>query len=96
MGKCYYSGTWSWVKPLTIPESPPIDLFNTWAVKVLSSLCAPRAPFLMFFHTEVVKIWTTKVQARGPQKKASVASLFFSCQKYHFSRPNKLLPIPDA
>jgi len=27
--KCYYSGTWSWVKPLTIPESPSIDLYNT-------------------------------------------------------------------
>ena len=27
--KCYYSETWSWVKPLTIPESPSIALYNT-------------------------------------------------------------------
>ena len=52
--KCYYSGTWSWVKPLTIPESPPIDLYNTCPVQGLTSLCAICAPLSMFFHTEVV------------------------------------------
>ena len=40
LGKCYNSGTWSWVKPLTIPESPPMDLYNTCPVQGLSSLCA--------------------------------------------------------
>ena len=54
MGKCYYSGTWSWVKPLTIPESPPIDLYNTCPVQGLSSLYAKRGHLIIFNWTEVV------------------------------------------
>ena len=46
--KCYYSGTWSWVKPFTIPESPSIDLYNTCLVEGLSSLCALCGAFTYF------------------------------------------------
>eukprot|EP00966_Prymnesium_polylepis_P035120 816349-Prymnesium_polylepis.1 len=51
---CYYSATWSWVKPLTIPEVPPIGLYNTCLVEGLSSLCEICAPSLIFLCTEVV------------------------------------------
>ena len=52
--KCYYSGTWSWVKPLTIPESPPIDLYNTCPVDGLSQLYAICGALTMFNWPEVV------------------------------------------
>ena len=52
--KCYYSGTWSWVKPLTIPESPPIDLYNTCPVDGLSQLYAICGALIMFNWPEVV------------------------------------------
>ena len=48
LGKCYYSGTWSWVKPLTIPEIPPIDLYNTCPVDGLSQLYAICGALIMF------------------------------------------------
>ena len=54
MGKCYYSGTWSWVKPLTIPESPPIDLYNTCPVDGLSQIYAICGAFAIFNCPEVV------------------------------------------
>ena len=53
--KCYYSGTWSWVKPLTIPESPSIDLYNTCLVEGLSVVCALCGVLIIFFRTEVVQ-----------------------------------------
>ena len=44
---CYYSGTWSWVKPLTIPESLSMHLYNTCLVRVLivNALCGALTIF---------------------------------------------------
>ena len=61
MRKYYYSGTWSWVKPLTIPESPPIDLYNTCPVDGLSQLHAICGALLMFNWTEVVRLYAVAV-----------------------------------
>ena len=72
--KCYYSGTWSWVKPLTIPESPPIDLYNTCPVQGLSSLCAQCGALLMFQWTEVVRFTLRTARAGGVYTRGSVHS----------------------
>ena len=58
LGKCYYSGTWSWVKPLTIPESPLVDLYNTCPVEglkleyILNFLAGP-----LFASPSLSKLW---------------------------------------
>ena len=31
---CSYSGTWSWVKLMSIPESPPLGLYDTVPVQL--------------------------------------------------------------
>eukprot|EP00966_Prymnesium_polylepis_P310300 7169291-Prymnesium_polylepis.3 len=51
--KCFYSGTWSWVRPLTIPKSPFIDLYNTCLVQGLSVLCALCGVLAIFNQPEV-------------------------------------------
>ena len=30
--RCSYSGTWSWVKVVSVPESPPLGLYDTMLV----------------------------------------------------------------
>ena len=35
---CSYSGTWSWVKPVSIPESPPLGLYDTVPVQLCRQL----------------------------------------------------------
>ena len=44
----YISGTWSWVKPLSVPESPPIGLYETPVVRGLSVFTPVCTAFAIF------------------------------------------------
>ena len=51
---CSYSGTWSWVKLVSVPESPPLGLYDTVPVQLYWQLHVKCCALLMFHCTEVV------------------------------------------
>ena len=53
---CSYSGTWSWVKLVSVPESPPLGLYDTVPVQHYRQLHVKCCAFEMFHWTEVVQV----------------------------------------
>ena len=49
-----YSGTWNWVKLVSVPESPPLGLYDTVPVQLYRQLHVKCCALLMFHCTEVV------------------------------------------
>ena len=52
---CSYSGTWSWVKLVSVPESPPLGLYDTVPVQLYRQLHVKCCAFAMFNCPEVVR-----------------------------------------
>ena len=51
---CSYSGTWSWVKLIGVPESPPLGLYDTVPVQLYKQLHVKCCALLNFNCPEVV------------------------------------------
>ena len=50
---CSYSGTWSWVKLVSVPKSPPMGLYATVPLQLYRQLHVKCCALLMFYWTEV-------------------------------------------
>ena len=51
---CSYSGTWSWVKLVSVPESPPLGLYDTVPVQLYRQLHVKCCALINFNCPEVV------------------------------------------
>ena len=59
LSRCSHSGTWSWIKLVSVPESPPLGLHDTVSFQLHRLLHVKYCAVLIFNCTEVVRISTS-------------------------------------
>ena len=68
LSKCSYSGTWSWVKLVSVPESPPLGLYGTVLVQPHRLLHVKCCALAIFNWTEVRRRVVRPLALRGPSR----------------------------
>ena len=75
---CSYSGTWSWVKPVSIPESPPLGLYDTVPVQLCRQLHVKCCALLYFNCPEVVQLYGLRY-SRGDGRARVICKVLYRC-----------------